>query len=360
MTRFLPAAALLVAGCTASLQPIPGGWTTVPAARPIASVALDADGRVTHSVLPVAAAAGPVRTDGRQIYHRDAPLTEAFDAIDSYDLSVPRQEVVFSARREAGGDFDIGLVGLEGGRVVWVPDDPADEVLVRWAPRGNKVSYVVRAHGGDVVRTLHIPSSAELSVPFPMATIHALAWDPQAERYAVAYSTPDASDRVEVVRYGGEERRVAVAPAERLAVALEPLTSSALLLRPVEIAYGESLPVVVWRADDFAWSDARAALLRGSRMACVVTRKEPDAALWTAIGAIPWVDSRRAFLVGATPDAAAPAEVLAITGDPAVPAGFFRRSGGIVATAPAVVQSFAAAYIPHELERMTPRNASSP
>ncbi len=358
MRRVIPPFLVFLGGCATALQTIPPGWDGVPAAMRIGSVAIDGAGNVTHSVLPVAKAAGAVRVEGNRIVNGDRPLTEAFEAIDSFDVSESRGEVAFSARRD--GDFDIGLVALEGSEVSWVPDDPADEIGVQWAPRGNKISFVVRVSGGDIVRTVHVPTAQRLAVDFPLATIHALAWDPQAERFAVAYSTPEASDRVEVSKYGGEERRVAVEPRERLEVEVEPLTPGAILLRPNDLRYDEKVPLVVWLADDFAWNDARAALLRRARVACLVARKVPDAALWLTLSRVPWIDPAAVFLVdpgGKSEGADVPA--VRITGDATVPAGRYRAGTRFVAAAPAVVQSLSASYIPHELKRTTPKNGSS-
>jgi len=247
--------------------------------------------------------------------------------------------------------------------VHWMPDDPADEVAVQWAPRGNKISYVIRAAGGDVVRTLHIPTSFQFAIPFPGSTIHALAWDSQAERYAVAYSTLDASDRVEVLKYDGGERKIAIPPQRQLDVDVVPFAPGAILLRPRDLTYEEKLPLVVWIAEDFAWNDARAALLTDARVAVVVTKRWPGEDLWRAATGTAWLDSSRKFIVdrrasaagGRPPDRA----TLVIAADPALGTGRYRRQGNIVAVAPAVVQSFAAGYIAAQLKRTTPTNGSS-
>src|SRR5581483_1229482 len=130
-------------------------------------------------------------------------LTPRFAAVQSFDVSLDRREVVFSAKRK--DNFDIGLVSLDGSDVHWFPSDPSDETDVQWAPRGNKVSYLVHTPVGDLVRTVHVPTSMELTVPFPYATVRALAWDPRAEHYAVVLSSPEASERVESMEYSGEK-----------------------------------------------------------------------------------------------------------------------------------------------------------
>jgi hypothetical protein len=357
---------LLAAGCVSSSQPIPQEWMSVPAAARIGSVALADDGTVTPSAEPTLPrlSDGPIRvltgTSGATLLNGGKVLAEKLAAIDSFDLSESRGEVAFSAKRERG--FDIGLISTDGGPVHWMPDDPADEVAVQWAPRGNKISYVIRAAGGDVVRTLHIPTSFQFAVPFPGSTIHALAWDSQAERYAVAYSTVDASDRVEVLKYDGAERKLAIPPQRQLDIDAVPFVSGAILLRPRDLRYDEKLPLVVWIANDFSWSDARAALLTNHRLAMVVTKQSLDEVLWRQIVGVAWLDQERTFLVDAFTAGGRPPDrptIPVITADPALAAGRYRRQGNLVTVPPAVVQSFAAGYIAAQLKRTTPTNGSS-
>ncbi|HEX8171749.1 MAG TPA: hypothetical protein VF824_14525 [Thermoanaerobaculia bacterium] len=348
--RLLPLA-LLLAACASSTPRIPDAWLQVEQAPRITSLSIDAAGKVTTNP-GRAVNLSAIQARGGRIYNGDKALTPRFEAIDSLDVSQARGEVVFSARRDK--DFDIGLVSTDGSDVHWVPNDPADELQPRWAPRGNKISFIVRTKSGDVVRTVHVPTATALAVDFPYATIHALAWDPPAERYAVSYSTPDASDRVEVTKYGGEERRMAVPPAVRLSVDLQPFARDAMMLRPLDVAYGEKLPLVLW-VGDFDWSDARAALLRNARAACVIARRAPDEALWKSIRETPWLDPSRVYLVGA----ADPGALRSIVGDAAVASGRYRVTGNVVSVPPAVVQSFAAGFIADQLKRNSPPNGSS-
>ena len=363
-TRCLPFLLVLTACATPSLttsRTIPPAWLSVPETARIRTLSVDAEGKVTTSAQPAAkvTADGPVRladdTVGPKLVNGDKILAGPFLAIDSFDYLQGRDEVAFSAKRD--DDYDIGLVGAQGSEIIWVPADPADEVQVAWAPRGSKISYVIRASGGDVVRTLHAPTSFEFGIPFPNATVQALAWDPPAERYAVVYSTPDASDRVEVLKYNGEERRMAVPPASTLDVEIEPFAAGAILLRPREIRYDEKVPLVFWIADDFAWSDARAALLRNARVALVLVRRVPDEALWLAARNTPWIDAGRAFVVA--PNAAPQRGVTVITTDQALEAGRYRDQGGVVSVVPADIQSFAAGFIADQLKRTTATNGSS-
>lgn len=344
---------LLAGGCVSASRPIPAEWMSVPAAARIGSVTLGEDGKVATSPerTPPKLIDGPIRIIGSALRNADKTLAENL-AIESLDLSESRGEVAFSAKRES---FDIALIATEGGEIHWMPHDPADELAVQWAPRGHKISYIIRATGGDVVRTLHIPTAFQFAIPFEHATIHSLAWDPQAERYAVAYSTPTGSDRVEVLEYDGDHRRIAIAPERTIDVDVAPFAPGAIVLRPRDIRYDEKLPLVVWLADDFSWSDARASLLSNARAAVVITTRTPSAELWRAAEATTWIDASRAFVVGGAPGGRG---WTVITGDPKRTSGYERR-GKLVAVPAAVVQSFAAGYIAAELKRNPPTNGSS-
>ncbi|HEX8255072.1 MAG TPA: hypothetical protein VF846_18165 [Thermoanaerobaculia bacterium] len=347
-----------------ALLTVPETWSSVPVAPRMRSLVLDAEGKVSHRPEPPPRQVvdGPIRLVdefvGPKLANGEKILTEPFAAIDSFDFSDARGEVAFSVRRNAG--FDIGLVSSDGSPISWVPNDPADEVGVQWAPRGSKISYIVRASGGDVVRTLHVPTAASLPVDFPGGTIHALAWDPQAERYAVSWSTVDASDRVEVLKYSGAERRMVVSPAVRLDVEVDPFAPGAVLLRPRDLLYDEKLPLVIWSAPDLQWSDARAALMKDARVAMIVATRPIGADFWSAVAATPWIDARRTFVVGGSCGADQRcAKATVITTDPALSAGVYRRAGNVVTVAPAVVQSFSAGFIADQLKRTSPTNGSS-
>jgi hypothetical protein len=351
---------LFLAGCATALRTIPAAWMSVPQAARIGSLTLADDGTVTPSAQPAPTrlSDGAFHAMGASLMSGRKVLAEKLGAIDSLDLSESRGEVVFSAKPHK--DFDIGLISTDGGAVHWMPRDPADEVDVQWAPRGNKISYIIRGSGGDLVRTLHIPTAFQLAVPFPGATIRALAWEPKAEHYAVAYSTLLSSEQVDVLKYDGADHHTAIPPARRLDVEAVPLARGATLLHPHDIRSAEQLPIVVWRSGDASWSDARAALLAHRRIAVIVTPRAPDADFWRAIAAIKWLDRNRVYIVDSASDVPAPAAgQLLITADPTVAAGRYRRRGDIVAVAPAVVQSFAAGFIAEQLERTHPTNGSS-
>ena len=138
-------------------------------------------------------------------------LAGPFAAIDSFDLDPDGLEAVMAAVVESG-QRDVGLVSTEGSAVRWIAPQPADEHSVSWAPRGNKITYVIDSVAGDVLRTVHIPTGFQLAVPFPGATTGALAWHPAAERFAVAIDSVAAAPRIDWVRYGGEGQEALVHP----------------------------------------------------------------------------------------------------------------------------------------------------
>ena len=349
---------LVLTGCS-TLQSVPETWLTTPAAARIRTISLDERGQVTQALLPLRPE--PVSVEQNRIVRDGKRLTEQFTAIESFDYEETWDEVIFSARRDGG--FDIGLAAGDGSKTNWAPADPADEVQVQWAPRGYKASYIVRGPHGDVVRTLHIPTSLQHAVDFGPATIHDVAWDPAGEKYAVAFSTLDASDRVEVLRYDGTGRRVAIPAAQKLAADVISFAPGAYALRPFDLRYGETLPVVVWLAERFEWSDARAALLREARAAVIVARSFDDA-LWKTIGETPWMDPHRAWVVlnvgrASARPGRAEAHPTFITPDAAIPPGRYRQTSNVIAVAPAAIQSFAAGFIADQLKRNRHTNGSS-
>lgn len=352
-----PCLAALLAGCATTFSEVPTGWLEVPRAGALRTVSYDADGKLRWNVEPAVSLRAPsgVRVQNGALERDGKRLTPAFAAIDSFAVSEERKEVVFSAKRES--NFDIGLVSIDGSDIHWVPEDPLDEIAVQWAPRGNKVSYIVKTPTGDVVRTVHIPTASQLSVGFPGSVVRAVAWEPAAERYAVIAESPESSPRIDVQKYGGEEQRTAVPPAVRLDVESEPI-AGATVLRPPALRYGEKLPLVVWMTRErFAWNDARAALQQNARVAVAIVTAEPDAAFWSAIQAVPWIDPSRTYLV-ANVAIRSPQPATVIEPDPSLPAGRYRRADNRLFVAPAVVESFAAGFIADQWKGTRPPNGS--
>lgn len=342
---FKSLALVFLAGCT-STTAIPKAWMSVPEAVPVSAVTPSTD--------------GPIRHDNGRLYRGDKPTTDAFAAIDSFDYSESRDEVIFSAKKEAS--FDIGLAAGDGSVTNWLPADAADELAVQWAPRGNKVSYIVRTKLGDVVRTFHIPTSFQFAVDFGTATIRSLTWDAPAERFTVVYSTLDASERSESLRYDGTERRIEAQPKETIAADLMPFAIDTFALRPRDLHYGEKLPLVVWIADRFTWGETRAALMRNARVASIVITRAPDEAFWTTVRATAWLDASRIYIVNGSAvvdDGAAAPSAISFVADASVPAGHYLRKGNVVAAAPAAIQSVAAGFITDQLKRTSRTNGSS-
>ena len=343
---------LVLTGCASSTMPVPAGWQTLTHAAAI--------GDYCASVPCAAKPQTAIHVDRNRILNGDKALTPAFAAIDSFDVSLDRKEVVFSARRK--DNFDIGLVSIDGSEIHWVPEDPADETDVQWAPRGNKVSFVLHTATGSILRTVHIPTATPLSVVFPETQIDALAWEPKGEEYAVVVESPQTSQSLLTMTYAGEKRREVIPPTARLNVATEPI-GGLLVMRPDDMRYNEKLPIVLWlEPHPHAWSDARAALMHNARVAIAVAPRV-SATFWDEIAKTAWIDSTRRYIVNpaAQPSGTAPAghpgtPVTVITADPGVPAGRYRRVGNTVSTSPAVVQSFAAALIADDLKGTPPPN----
>jgi hypothetical protein len=353
----------VLAGCVSTPRPalpkaVPTEWMAYPRVQAIPAVAFDADGRaVTRLPLRNPLSDGEVNVVDGKISRGSEALTPPYAAVDSLDVSEDRREIVFSAKRE--NSFDIGLVSLDGSHVNWVPEENLDEIAVQWAPRGNKVSYVVRARSGDLVRTVHIPTSFQLSVDVPWGRVTDLAWDAPAERYAIIVDSIDASPHVQVMKYDGTARTTAIEPQKRLDISIEPF-GAALMLRPSSLKYGQRLPLVVWLtdADRNRWNDARAHLLTTTRSAILIASTPPDAGLQQAIAETKWVDTSHVFIVDArekgSPFDAAPGQVV-IRANSSIPAGRWLRSGSVVETAGSV-ESFAAGFIAEQLKGISSTN----
>jgi hypothetical protein len=336
---------LFLTGCVSTPMWVPSKWESVPQAAVVGDYC-------AHVGCAAKTNLANMRVSENRLFNGSKPLTPTFTAIDSYDVSLERKEIVFSAKRTSS--FDVGLVSIDGSDIHWIPEDPADEVNAQWAPRGNKVSYILQTATGSVVRTVHIPTGTPLSVDLQRTQVDALAWDPQAERFALAIESPDVSQHLVSMTYAGEQRQELVAASDSLSVSLEPI-GGVLVMRPNEMRYNEKLPLVIWvDPKPFAWSDARAALMRSSRVAIAIAPSVDDN-FTAAIRNVPWIDSNRTYIVNAAnrqPDDAA----TIITTDPRLPLHHYTRHGNTIRVPPAVVQSFAAAYIADDLKGTPPPN----
>lgn len=304
------------------------------------------------SVPPVRQSPVRIITDdsGMRLFRDDMALTPPFAAIESFDVSFERREVVFSARRTS--NFDIGLVSLDGSHVNWVPEDSGDEVGPRWAPRGHKISFVVRNIAGDFVRSVHVPTAVALTVDFPAGVVRDVRWEPAAEEFEVTWETVDASPRVERMTYAGERRRIITPPATRLDVAVEPFSTGALLIRPKSVRYDEKLPVVVWIEDGRrnTWDPERAKLIQSKRAVHIVTATG-DQPLWNAIRERSMLDVSRVYVVDPTGNRQpSTGNYVLITADPTLPKDHYRQDGKAVRVHPSGVKSFAAGFIADQLK----------
>jgi hypothetical protein len=346
--KLIPALAMLT-GCSTGLIPIPEAWKSPPSARTFSQsdlrrtvVDTSPMARSTTSGGEAAEVGVIVDGEGARLYRGSVPLTPPYRQIESFDVSLDRREIVFSAKRES--NFDVGLVSLDGSQVNWIPEDPADEVSPRWAPRGNKASFIVRNKSGDLIRTVHIPTAFQLVVDFPFGIVRGLAWDDAGERFAVSWETADASQRIETMKYDGQSRKI-VGQGVDLPVNVAPFAGG-LMLRPESMSYNERLPLVFWvtNGEKNAWNDARGVMLTNARIATLVLDQEPDAVVLAAVAETAWIDRDRIFAVGARV-----ADAVSIVGDASIPTGFYRVAPEVISVHPSGVESLAAGWIPNQL-----------
>ena len=358
--RLFTAGVLFFTACaTIPTSPVPDAWRHVEAAPRIDSVAWEGERVVANRALPLPPRNVRVEKTaaGDKLVNGTKELTPPFLAIDSFDVSESRKEIVFSAKRK--DNFDVGLVSVDGSDIHWIPEDPSDETNVQWAPRGNKVSYIVHTKSGDIVRTVHVPTAVQVTVDFPWSSIHALAWEPKAERYAVACSTPDASDRVEIAAYDGSKRSTPIPPARRLDVNIDRI-AEAIVVRPATMHYNERLPLVVWVTPDvFRWNDARARLENDARVVVAIVKQQPSDSFWKTAAEVPWLDMSRVWVVDPQPATANPRPgTTLITTSNDVHANRYRSEGSIVYTGGGI-ESFAAGFIAEQLKGQLPPNGNS-
>jgi hypothetical protein len=224
-------------------------------------------------------------------------LTPDFSAIDSFDLAPSEKEIVISA--DAGKGLNVGLLSIDGGEIRWIFPDSLPERVVSWAPRGSKISYVVEALGGSIIRTVHIPTSYQLSIDFPLSHITSIAWEPSAEKFAVSLSSADRAPRVDLMRYGGEDRET-IFGGTAVSQNIVDRVGEAVVVMPRVTRYGQRQPLVVWvaRESPFAWNDARSRVSRDSDAGiAIVPPSAVSASLWPELLSLPWVDKDRVFIV---------------------------------------------------------------
>lgn len=220
--------------------------------------------------------------------------------IESYDLDPKGFDIAVSARR--GESFDVALVATDGtGEAKWLPADPADETMVRWAPRGNKVAYVISANSGTVIRSVHIPTGYQVTASIGAATVYDVAWEPQAERFAIITSTPTSEPSVEWLKYAGDGRETLLAGRRLTAEAEQVAGRRELLFAPRALRYGVKYPLVIVRGREplYLWSEAVAALAEDGVAGVVrtVAAGVDLHALAATLSELPWVDRAKIYIV---------------------------------------------------------------
>lgn len=232
---------------------------------------------------------------------RQRIFTSPLPAIESFDVSPDGTEIVFAAKRQS---LDVGIVSVDGGEPRWVGTDPSDETTVTWAPRGNKVSWVIHTFGGDVVRTVHIPTAFSLLADTAGATVRNVAWEPEAEKFVYISSSTASSDEIFEIRYGGEARKSIVAPTAVADISLESWPeagATSLLASPHNARYGHVYPLVIWvGGSPRSWSDARGAVWNLGGIGIASTSKL-DEQFWDAAARLPWVDAKEVTVIAFEP-----------------------------------------------------------
>lgn len=237
-----------------------------------------------------------IRREGRQ------GVTHEFEAIDSWDIAPRGDELTFSAR--VNGGYDIGIVSVSGGEINWVAPDPADERNVTWAPRGSKITYTIESVDATLIRSVHVPTSFQLVFELPLTRVKTIAWEPQAERFALVIDSPGVGPRIDWIRYNGEGRESLVDARERVDCNVESVLwdgGSGVLLGPDDVRYGEAKPTVLWidREEPFAWR-AEVARLRGEGIPVLVTSPERLGHVVSAFSDLPWVRAPLLYVVDVT------------------------------------------------------------
>jgi dipeptidyl aminopeptidase/acylaminoacyl peptidase len=300
------------------------------------------------------------------------PLFEPIRRVESFDVSPDGREVIFAGDRS--GNLDVGLVSAASGEIRWIGPDPAPERGVSWAPRGNKVSWIVETATGALIRTVHIPTAYQVAVDLPFASAQSLSWEPKAERFAYVKTSLADGTSIETIRYGGEDRRTLVAPTGGFAGEADVLMNagvSANVFAPGPLRYGERRPVVVWVVSPAEASTAARYDIPGSPGHIVITAGNPEVAFWDALSSLSWIDPARIFVVDMAGRAmAAPGRgvtrIGVASGSDALSAGALREGAWgdrdtQVTLAPADaarVIPFAAAYITEKISRNARANGS--
>lgn len=221
--------------------------------------------------------------------------------VDSIGIEPAERELVFAGSRDSSDEVEVGLASLGGGSPKWLPSETGDEHTVTWAPRGNKITWFIESPGGLVMRTAHIPTGYQLSVPLGLSQIHAAAWEPRAEKIFLALSGVTHSESVISIAYGGEDRRTVVAPLQELDREFERLPGfpDVLVMSPERVRYGHRYPVsvAITPGGTATWNEQFAGLAAARREGGVIRLSDPsllsDPAFLEALNGLGWADTER-------------------------------------------------------------------
>jgi hypothetical protein len=222
--------------------------------------------------------------------------------IDSFAIDSRDKQVAVVAVN--GSQFDVGMIDVETGEIKWVAPDQAAERGVTWAPKGNKITYIIQRADGDTLRSVHVPSGFQVTTNYDLARVRKIAWEPGAEKIAVIWSSPTRSDQIDLLKYDGSGRRTVV-PAEKSLEGYEPDVasidgSSVVTLRRNNLHYGMRLPVVVVVAEEpIAWNDTATAIAQQIAEVAVVLapRRVVGSRLFEQLKATEWMDAARVIVV---------------------------------------------------------------
>jgi hypothetical protein len=270
--------------------------------RPLA-VTLLSDGETALVVAPTSD--GRVTLTRRTSVDGSEILLGSFDDVPSFDIDRSEEELVISVVRD--GSRDIAIANARRERMNWVPADRGDEVMPLWAPRGYKVSFVIRNASGDLLRSVHVPTAAMTLVDFPHSTVRGIDWFPDGDRLVVAVSGPLASDHLLEAHYDHGIRRELLAPEYRFAREVDRMSGTppgSLMVLPGRVGYGDRHPVVIWTrpgsSSGMPFESALVPLLATEEMAVVLVNgsgRDLDPSFWNELAATEWVEPSLVWLI---------------------------------------------------------------
>jgi hypothetical protein len=228
-----------------------------------------------------------------------------FEDTPAFDLDRDEEELAISVRRE--GSRSIAIANARKERMNWVPADPGDEVMPRWAPRGYKVSYVIRHASGDLLRTVHVPTSAMTLVDFPHASVRALDWFHDGDRLVVSVSSILESDHLLEVHYEQGVRRELFEPEYRFERELDRISGTppgTMMVLPRRVAYDGRHPLVIWTrpgsSSGMPFDSVLVPLLQRDDLALLLANGgggELDRSFWDELARTEWIDPSMVWLV---------------------------------------------------------------